>query len=181
MINKFRGYNVFYVNDYPCIWNPDHELAVGDGYVYIHRIIAKEEFDEFSQDKVVHHKDGNKDNWSVDNLELIMSQSDHGRKHSHEFVANLPNDVEKPNNPVERYCCNEECDKTVKVRKTSKIKQDKIYCCHECCNKDREKTNWPDNEDLLKKLEEESFVAVAEELGVSDNAIRNRLEARDLL
>lgn len=61
------------------------------------------------------------------------------------------------------------CDKKV-WRKNSK--------CKSCALKSRNKNkiNWPSNEELIEMTKNRSFLSVAKELGVSDNAIRKRLK-----
>lgn len=50
--------------------------------------------------------------------------------------------------------------------------------CKSCYGKEREKTKieWPPTEELFIKVRETSYVQVAKELGVSDNAVRKRLK-----
>jgi hypothetical protein len=45
--------------------------------------------------------------------------------------------------------------------------------CNKCMSKD--KINWPTNEQLIQMLSKSNYSALSRELGVSDNAIRKRL------
>lgn len=49
--------------------------------------------------------------------------------------------------------------------------------CVKCGHQKQEKINWPSNEELLARLESSNYTRLAKELGVSDNAIRNRLKS----
>jgi len=51
-----------------------------------------------------------------------------------------------------------------------------ITCSNQITNKKREKIEWPDVGELLKRLENSNYSALARELGVSDNAIRKRIK-----
>ena len=48
--------------------------------------------------------------------------------------------------------------------------------CIKCGHQKQEKINWPSNEELLARLKSSNYTRLAKELGVSDNAIRNRLK-----
>ena len=60
---------------------PDHPSANKWGYVYRYRILVEESIGRFlTSDEIVHHKDGDKSNDAIENLE-IMSQSNHIAEH----------------------------------------------------------------------------------------------------
>jgi 5-methylcytosine-specific restriction endonuclease McrA len=50
--------------------------------------------------------------------------------------------------------------------------------CATCAAKALEKIEWPSVEELLAEIERNSYVAVAAQLGVTDNAVRRRLRTR---
>jgi hypothetical protein len=59
--------------DYPAIW-------INDKSVHIHRLEWMKHHGKIPKGYIVHHKDENKLNWSIDNLELI-TRSEHLKKH----------------------------------------------------------------------------------------------------
>lgn len=61
---------------------PDHPNATKNGYVLEHRLRIEDKLKRFlSSDEVVHHKDGDKHNNKIENLE-VMSRSEHTRLHA---------------------------------------------------------------------------------------------------
>lgn len=62
----------------------EHPRASRFGYVYLHRIIVENHLNRIlAPDEIVHHKDGNRKNNNIKNLE-VMKQSEHARKHGAE-------------------------------------------------------------------------------------------------
>jgi len=60
---------------------PEHPRAIKFGYIYLHRIVVENHLGRILElDEIVHHKDGNTKNNSIDNLE-VMKQSEHAKKH----------------------------------------------------------------------------------------------------
>lgn len=58
--------------DYLYALVPDHPNATKNGYVLMHRVIMENHLGRLlGKDEVVHHKDHNKFNNSVDNLEVM--------------------------------------------------------------------------------------------------------------
>lgn len=51
-------------------------------------------------------------------------------------------------------------------------------CSKSALKPEQEVTDWPEIDELIKMLQDSNFVQVGEKLGVSDNAIRHRLECR---
>ena len=63
------------------IYSPMHPKANKKGYVYEHRLIMENHIGRFLTDsEVVHHKDSNRSNNTIDNLELLTI-SEHHRLH----------------------------------------------------------------------------------------------------
>lgn len=75
-IEKFKTNPKFMINDrgYKCIYVPQR------GFIQYHRWIWEKEFGPIPKYKVIHHKDHNKNNNNIDNLEL-MSLSKHSKLH----------------------------------------------------------------------------------------------------
>lgn len=61
---------------------PDHPNAIDHGYVLHHRVVMENHIGRLlTQNEIVHHKDENKKNNHIDNLEL-MDKCEHARMHS---------------------------------------------------------------------------------------------------
>lgn len=55
-------------------------------------------------------------------------------------------------------------------------KQRRSLACYKCCPKERsKKIEWPEAEELVKRLEVESFTKIALELGVSGTGLRKHI------
>ena len=68
--------------DYIRVAAPKHPLSTKDGYILEHRLVAANEWGvEAVRDMHVHHKDGNKSNNSLGNLE-VMTHADHMKCHA---------------------------------------------------------------------------------------------------
>lgn len=61
-------------NGYPTIWN-------GKQNVLVHRLQWEKHFGEIPKGFVIHHKDENKLNWNIENLELLPMNK-HGKHHA---------------------------------------------------------------------------------------------------
>jgi RecJ-like exonuclease len=70
-----------------------------------------------------------------------------------------------PRSPTKIYRCNV-CETQI---------SNKAKMCSSCESKQREKVSWPTKEELIKMVEETSYSAVGKNLGVSDNAVRKRI------
>jgi hypothetical protein len=67
---------------YVLIYNPDHPNARSDGYILEHRLVVSEHLGRPLEDwELVHHKDENKQNNDIDNLE-IMTLAEHQKHHN---------------------------------------------------------------------------------------------------
>ena len=67
---------------YTLIYKPEHPNARSDGYILEHRYVMSEHLMRPLEDwEVVHHKDENKQNNSIDNLE-VMTLSEHQAYHN---------------------------------------------------------------------------------------------------
>lgn len=67
-------------------------------------------------------------------------------------------------------------NKTSKVCICGQSKHHMSKTCAECYGKRRRKIDWPDINILVDMVEESSYKTVAQSLGVSDNAVRNRIK-----
>lgn len=74
---QYRG---FYISTegYKMIHKPGHHRGKKNGYVPEHVLIMEEYLERpLLRAETVHHKDGDKDNNSIDNLQLLSSESEH--------------------------------------------------------------------------------------------------------
>lgn len=74
MINFYEGHKVYMNGDYPAIFLEGKS-------VHVHRLEWIKHHGEIPEGFIVHHKDENKLNWEIENLELI-SRGDHVLRHS---------------------------------------------------------------------------------------------------
>lgn len=70
----YDGMKVYMNGDYPAVWLDGKSQ-------HIHRLEWIKHFGKIPKGYIVHHKDENKMNWSIENLELL-SRSSHIKKHS---------------------------------------------------------------------------------------------------
>ena len=76
------NYKSFNDNGYVAYYIPEHHLASSVGIVYEHMIVAEEMLGrKLKKGEVVHHKDFNRSNNSVDNLMVFKTASDHAAFH----------------------------------------------------------------------------------------------------
>ena len=77
-----KDYKTVKKGEYVYAYVPDHPYCTKNGYILEHRYIIEQHLGRLlSPNEVVHHKDGNKKNNNIDNLE-IMSNSEHSKFHN---------------------------------------------------------------------------------------------------
>ncbi len=158
---EFRGHKIFTLTGYPAVWWPDHYVSVGQGIAYVHRIVAYEKYGDAVKGMAVHHINGDKWNWSLENLEL-MTNSEHGKLHA----------------PLKRKNACEQCRI---VFLSGKTKKERKYCSLKCARKAREKIQWPPIDEVLQMVQNTNYSAAGRVLGVSATAVRGRLSRRNRL
>ena len=74
---------------YVLVWNPNHPNAnkgKGKGYIFEHRLVMSEHLGRaLEKNEVVHHKNGNKSDNRIENLELLTNE-EHMRKHGYSMT-----------------------------------------------------------------------------------------------
>lgn len=77
-------------NGYLITYLPDHPSAYGDGYVYVHRLVAEETLGRALLDnEEVHHKNENKHDNTPDNLE-VLAKGVHTAHHNGGALHEIP-------------------------------------------------------------------------------------------
>ncbi|TXH55593.1 MAG: HNH endonuclease [Desulfurellales bacterium] len=72
---------------YPIVYCPTHPNAYSNRYVFVHRIVYERHIGRFlKRHEIVHHKNGNKLDYRIENLELT-NHTDHARHHAMQFPA----------------------------------------------------------------------------------------------
>lgn len=141
-IDKKLGYMYFI--------DKDHPLANSQGKVYYHRHIMSLYINRWiSRNEIVHHKDKNKQNNSIENLE-ILSNIEHSKLH---------------NKKQKIYLC-------IICGKESNTKHHK-YCSKECYLLDNKSKIKPSKEQLESDIQIiKNWCAIGRKYNVSDNCIR---------
>lgn len=71
-IRMMRGYKYVY--------KPGHRLSRSDGWIAEHRLVMSDKIT--NKEQVVHHKDNNKLNNSINNLRVFKNNGEHRKYHS---------------------------------------------------------------------------------------------------
>ena len=159
MQEEFRGRIVSYSDGYPRVCWSKHPASSGRVWVHIHRVIAFEKYGMAIFGMHVHHLDGDRHNWSPDNLEILTPQ-EHGSLHS-----------PTRNPPVEIKCL--QCKEYFMCKHV--YAHQRKYCDNICYGLSRFKIDWPLVEDLRNMVAERGCVGTGKALGVSDVAVRKHL------
>lgn len=114
-------------------------------------------------EEVVHHKDGNINNYSADNLIIFIDQANHARYHQTGILV-------ETSEPYVYYSPKQYADSCVVCGKS--IKNTKHDKCRTCLAMERRKVMRPPKSILAELIQTDSFCAIGRKYGVSDNAVR---------
>ena len=169
-MNDLNEQNKFTVNGYFAYYMPEHHLANGTGFVYEHMIVAEKILGrELNEGEVVHHKDENRKNNSVDNLMVFKTKSDHTAYHCGCDVA-LDGDIYIAIKKGKKS----ETGKHWIVNTCPFCGGEKSYTaimCNDCRNKYNAR-NIPEKDKLKQLIYKYNMCEIGRMFGVSDNAVR---------
>ncbi len=142
-VDKTTGYNYLY--------KPNHPNSKKNGMIAEHTYLLSKKINRpLRKKEQCHHKDGNKLNNDIKNLELITI-SEHTHRHKgYKRVINCA-------------ICN---------KKTTNMK----YCSWKCKNLGERKIIRPPKEELIKLVKKYGYVGVGKKYGVSNNSIKKWLK-----
>jgi len=129
---------------------------------YIHRIVMSEKLGRvLLTNEHVHHKNGDRGNWKLRNLELLTAavHAKHHRSNEHEACH------------FDTSC--DFCGKVIS-RELSQKRYYKTFCDNVCRVAGMDKIKWPAPERLKKLVWKLPVTIIAEQLGVSDTAVKKR-------
>lgn len=154
---------------YPRVTWRDHPMKPGEDWLYVHRLEWYKHHGPIPVGFHIHHKDGDRTNWHISNLELLSGRA-HVRQHAAEKYGPRPDDL----------TC-EGCGETY-YRKPSERYGKRSFCSRDCKDAagNPPKITWPTPEELLQEVEAGTCRAVAQRLGVTDTAIKKRLKKAGL-
>lgn len=154
-----NGKRVYIINGYRVIYYPEYaDFSKGssmEGYAYEHRVVIEKSIGrKLSSDEHVHHKDENRLNNNLSNLE-ILSASEHSRLH-----ATVPEELHD-------HC--EICGAVLRSTKNGKKKHNRF--CPKCYS-ELERGKCPQKEVLEVELSTKTQEEVAKIYGVTNTAVR---------
>lgn len=136
---------------YAAVYKPEHPYAHVNGYVYGHRLVMEKHLGRYLEpNEMVHHKDDNKRNNRLNNLELTTN-----RAHSGHHQGGL---LTKRKCPV---CGRDFCPPARRVR----------HCSPECGHISVRRVKRPSKRQLVGMLKKIPMVEIAKQFGVSDVAV----------
>ena len=161
--------NSFDKDGYVGYYIPSHHLSNKAGIVFEHMIVAEELLErDLNPGEVVHHKDRNRKNNSVNNLMVFKTNSDHSAYHAGCDIK-LEGDVYVAIRTHKKDMC----------PICGKQKFAVASICRDCYNADNAK-HIPSKEELCELLMKYNMVQIGKMFCVSDNTIRKWCKKRGL-
>ena len=159
---------VLWCNGYKYVYHPEHPSSLTSGcrkgYVLEHRYVMEQFLGRcLTENEVVHHIDGTRDNNVLSNLSLL-SIEEHTRLHSLQSIK------DKGLHSSNDYHC-PRCG-----RKTNRPFQ----LCRNCWNTERRRWTVPTREEFERLLHTKTIGEIATTFGVSDTLIRKELKKAGL-
>lgn len=155
---------------YMYCYDPNHPSANGSGKIYEHVHVMEEHIGRrLNPDECVHHKDRNRGNNDIDNLQL-MTRSDHTALHQKEDRKKEDRTASR----VDSSCL--VCGDLINDLEGRKRK----FCSHKCSITALSRFEVT-KEELERLVWEQPTTAVAKIFGVSDKAIEKRCKKLGIL
>lgn len=80
--SNWRGGRKTAGKKYIALYSPDHPNCTAEGYVMEHRLVMEKSIGRYlTKKEIVHHKNGDKKDNRIENLELLASKGEHTRHH----------------------------------------------------------------------------------------------------
>lgn len=181
---QYEGHSMHIVEGYYDVYFPEHPNARKDGYVMLHIIVASKLLGRpLRKGEVVHHKDRNRLNNDEDNLMVFASTSDHTNYHAY-VLGNCTFDfvLYRSNNVYRCQSAEVFFNQTMSKNKNGKYLKPCPMCgklirlqsksCPQCCSKSQRKVERPTRYQLKTHIRNTPFTTIAQNYGVTDNAVR---------
>lgn len=98
---NWKGGRILEADGYVMIYFPKHPNANNKGYVFEHRLVMEAHIEAYlSPMEVVHHKNGNRSDNRIENLELFASNAEHKRAEMAQTVRNEKGQIMEVNHCV---------------------------------------------------------------------------------
>lgn len=153
----------YFMSDYKELYLPSHHRAKRNGMVDEHIVLAEKLIGRDLKDgEVVHHKDSNKENNSLQNLMIFCSNKAHITFHRGGLPIPLDDGTYDCKPTTQSYC--KQCGVQLKTRGAS--------ICQLCLHIKQRVCQHPSREQLQKDIDElKTNVAIAKKYNVSDKTI----------
>ena len=135
--NHYRGYVITTYSGYRMLYRPNHPFCDNKGYVREQRLVMEEHLGRYLlPTEQVHHKNKNKQDNRIENLELMSNASVHTKRHMEEqrceiekrkcFLCGQKTRYRKERNSYDWYYLNHDKTKVICDICYVKIRRDKI-------------------------------------------------------